>query len=127
VLQRPQVRTFLVWGLKVSIASLILGYLILSLGIENSLAGLHLVFIGGLALLTLMVATRVTVAHGGASLDLELSAQAILGTAFFFGASAAARSLAGSDYRGWLMIAAAVLFLTALGTWFGRFYRLFFR
>jgi uncharacterized protein involved in response to NO len=42
----------------------------LSLG-EWSIAGLHLLFIGGFSLLTLMVASRVILAHGSDGLSLE--------------------------------------------------------
>lgn len=73
LLKKPSRWSSLSYGLKTSIVFTCIGYLLAYLNPANELAWLHLVFIGGLALVTLMVATRVSLAHTGQNLDLEFN------------------------------------------------------
>jgi uncharacterized protein involved in response to NO len=124
ILRQPASRSYVGWGLRLSVLTMISCYFILSFGVANPLAVLHLVFIAGLGLITLMVATRVTLAHGGESLDTELSSKALAAVVSLFLIAGIVRSTAGTEYTGVMMIAAAFLFLLAISIWFVRFYRL---
>ncbi len=64
--KRRTVHTFLLW---LSCWSIVLGAWIYCF--LPSLNTLHLIYIGGFGLITIMVASRVTLAHGGTGLDLE--------------------------------------------------------
>ena len=119
----PMVRSYVGWGIRVSIFSIILGYLLLAITKGNQLALFHLVFIGGFTLITMMVATRVTLAHGGESLDLELNSKWIVLVVALLFVSMLLRVLAFSDLLGWTLFSSAIVFSLALGTWFFRFYR----
>ncbi len=61
--------------------SLLAGLWLAALAATQVLAGFHLVFVGGFGLLTMAIATRVVVAHGGHPLEMEarvLSAAAVV-------------------------------------------------
>lgn len=71
----PAVDTsFLARALTYSSIFLAAPYFLMVFFPENSIHLLHLVFISGLALMTLLVAMRVTIAHGGESTDIEKQA-----------------------------------------------------
>lgn len=98
-------------GLFLSICLMIAGYLLLAVLPTYRIALLHLIFIGGFSLVTLMVATRVVLAHGGFSLEIERRS--------IFVAAAAGLLLAAALVRGFYFLpAAACLWLTAVAAWF---------
>ncbi len=68
--ERPKNTTRQAWGLWVSAWMMMLGLFASSVATWR-VHSLHLFYIGGLGLLTLMVATRVTLAHGSKRLLLE--------------------------------------------------------
>ena len=96
-----------------------LGYLAAALFPEHYRAGLHLTFIGGFALLSLMVSTQVALGHSGYS-DLMLGKpwQVPAITALMLAAviPRAAMELDPRRFFLWMEIA-AVLFLAATATW----------
>lgn len=59
------------WGIRAASFSIVMGTLGLWLFPEYRLEGLHLLYISGFGLLTLMVASRVILAHGNFDLSLE--------------------------------------------------------
>ncbi len=73
-----QVRGFLGVGIRISIGFLILGYLLAFLFPDYGLHLQHLSFIGGFALLTFLISTRVVLAHGGYNLNLEIQSSKLL-------------------------------------------------
>ena len=73
ILRRSAEFSVLGIGIRLSVFAMILGMVGLALFPENRLALLHVIFISGFALLTLMIATRVVLAHGGHSLTIERS------------------------------------------------------
>lgn len=79
----------------------------------------HLTFVAGLGLMTLLVATRVTLAHGGHDLALEASSKAIVATAVLALGAAVVRATAGFAPRTYLLhlAMAAVLWIAAVLTW----------
>jgi uncharacterized protein involved in response to NO len=98
-------------------AGLWLGVLVPS----RPLLGEHVVFIGGFGFLTLGIATRVVVRHGGHPLAWESRvigtvALVLLGAALLVRASAEGVDPAGSA-RVWLLAAAAAAWMGAWGRW----------
>ncbi len=96
-----------------------LGYLAAALFPEHYRAGLHLTFIGGFALLGLMVSTQVTLGHGGYSnLMLGKPWQVPAITALMLAAviPRAAMEFDPQRFFLWMEVAAA-LFLAATATW----------
>lgn len=117
----PATRSFLGWGIRSSILLMILGYVGLGLTSEISLPLLHLVYIGGFALITLMISTRVTLAHGPQNTAPELDSKAIVMTFLFFGLAALFRVFAGTSLTSLFLSLSIFLFIAALLTWSIRF------
>lgn len=98
-------------GLLASICIMIAGYALLAAMPTYRIALLHVVFIGGFTLVTLMVATRVVLSHGGFSLEIERKS--------IFVAGAAILLLAAAFFRGFYFLpTAAILWLAAAAIWF---------
>jgi uncharacterized protein involved in response to NO len=87
------------WALWCAGWCLCLGLVIPVVGGRFALAGLHVAFIGGYGLLTLVIASRVVTAHGGAPAgdEVRLVAGAALGTL----AAALIARLAAEAWPGW--------------------------
>lgn len=121
-IHRPAiVKTFLGISIRFSVYSLVIGYLLIFFLPENFLPLLHIVFIGGFSCITIMIATRVVLAHGGHSTDLELESSALLLVGLLFLVSAAARAIN-------MIEVAAIFWLVAVLVWsfkFGRYLRPF--
>lgn len=113
-------------ALRVSLFLTLLGYATAGFFPQIRLAAQHIVFIGGFSLVTLMVATRVTLAHGGASLDLELRNPAIRWVLASFTASLILRTLAFSSLPAGLIYSAGAMFLVALAIWLKAFTKYLF-
>jgi len=82
------------------------------------IAALHLIFVGGFSLLTLMVAARVTMAHSAEGLDIEKNKFPYLWIGALIALAAVTRvfALLGGDY--YLHLAyAAICFIAALLLW----------
>ncbi len=98
-------------GLLASIGTMIVGYALLAFLPGYKIALLHIVFIGGFTLVTLMVATRVVLSHGGFSLEIERKSVFVLGAAVLL--------LAAALFRGFYFLpVAATLWLAAAVFWF---------
>ncbi len=77
----PKTRSYLTWGIWLSCWSLLFGSILnIFWATPHSL---HAILVGGFSLLTLLVATRVTLAHGGSGLDLEKTSRLIPVFTFF--------------------------------------------
>jgi len=81
--------------LWVSAWSLLIGQWGSTLFLDYRIHFLHLVFISGLGLMTLMIATRVCLSHGGHGTDLERRSKAVLVAAILMAAAAVTRLSAG--------------------------------
>jgi uncharacterized protein involved in response to NO len=85
---------------------------------------LHGVLIGGFALMTLSVAVRVVMAHGGWSLEEEISSKTILWVAAALSLATGIRVFAihqaGLSYFGHLAVA-STLFTLGIVIWFSEF------
>lgn len=119
------VQTYLGLSLKLAIFSILFGYFI-SILLPNAqmVNTQHIIFIAGLLLTTMMVATRVTLAHGAQNLSIELKAKSLLFISFLFVITAALRFYAMSDIQSPLLLFASFIFATTVGIWtfkFGKF------
>lgn len=108
-------------GLRLSCWLMLASYLGMLIQPELYIHFLHGVLIGGFSLMTLSVAVRVVLAHGGFSLDEELGSKVIVAVAGLLTLSGFVRVFArdhqGLSYLGHLGVASAI-FLTALAVWF---------
>jgi uncharacterized protein involved in response to NO len=105
-------KTWVGTGLRFASVMMVIPYVLIPFWPGNKLALLHLVFIGGFSLVTLMIATRVVLAHGGHSLQTEKSSPFVAAVIFIFVVAAVLRSFSYFD-------GAATLWLVAIVTWFG--------
>jgi uncharacterized protein involved in response to NO len=92
ILKAPNTRSNLGMALKAGVIFIFTGYFLAALFPEKELHFLHLVFIGGFTLITFMVATRVVLAHGGQSTEIEIASPAIIAIAALFLLSGLARA-----------------------------------
>jgi uncharacterized protein involved in response to NO len=67
----PAEKTTLSWGLWISSWFLVLGVWIQVLVPSSGVHGLHLLFVGGFGLMTILIGTRVTIAHGDYDFGLQ--------------------------------------------------------
>lgn len=118
ILRKPNAATISGWGLKSSILLLFSGYLFAGFFPEYQLSFLHLSYIGGFSMLTLMIATRVSLAHSGAGTEYELSAKVVGPTLFFFLLAAFLRFSSLNNPISVLIPASAVLFTFACLAWY---------
>jgi uncharacterized protein involved in response to NO len=103
-------RSFLAFGISAVLVTFPAAYVGLILFPEHRQNWIHLLYIGGFATLTLLVSVRVSLAHAGASLEVEKTTHFISGIA---GAMFIATAL--RVYGAWGM--ASVFFLAALLVW----------
>ncbi len=77
IFERPKNRTLLTLGIWISLWSIFLGTFLSSF--EMFLVfGRHIYFISGIALLTVMIASRVSLSHGGYSLHFESTSKGLI-------------------------------------------------
>lgn len=109
-LPRPM-RSHVGLGLRVSVLTMTASYFCLPVWPTYQIALLHLIFIGGFTLMTIMVATRVILAHGGFPIEIERKSG--------FVAAAGILLLAAAFTRGFYFLpVAATLWLLAVSLWF---------
>jgi hypothetical protein len=86
-------RTLPLW-LRIAGIMLLIGQWCFALFPGYAVHGVHLTFAGGYSLLTLLIATRVVLSHGGYDLSLELKSRGLHVVGALVAASAFARFLA---------------------------------
>lgn len=118
---KPVTWSFVGIGLKIAVVLLTLGQILSLPYLNNVLAGQHLIFIAGFSMITLLVATRVMLAHGGQSLNYEISSKRLIYIILLFLLSALMRFSVGSDISNYILSCSALLFIIALATWFFEF------
>jgi len=105
-------------GLKVSVLFIIFSYVSkLLLFNDSSVANAHLLYIGGLGLLTLLVATRVTLSHSQTNLDYELRSVLIGVMTFSMAMAAMLRWASGYGISGGLINFSIILFTATFLMW----------
>lgn len=111
-------------GLKISVVMLAIGQ-IFSLSFFNSvLAGQHIIYIGGFSTITLLIATRVILAHGNQSLNYEISSKRLISIVILLFISALIRFFVGTDVSNFFLSISALFFVFAIALWFARFFKI---
>lgn len=77
IFERPKNRTLLTLGIWISLWSIFLGTFLSSFEMF-SVFGRHIYFIAGISLLTVMIASRVSLSHGGYSLHFESTSKGLI-------------------------------------------------
>jgi len=109
----------LAWGLWLSGVGLVVGFVAAAVWPAHRVEAWHVAFIGGYALLTLAIATRVVVSHGGHARREERVLLTVVGVAALL-AAALVRALGPAldpEHTGAHHALAAVLGSLALATW----------
>lgn len=117
ILTKPVQWTVVGVGLKISSLFLIFGTLCTMPALQFTLAGQHLLFISGFVLLTMLISTRVVLAHGGQNLSYEVSAKKILIFIVCLIFSGMTRFFAGYNVLSDLIIYSVVLFILGIAMW----------
>lgn len=107
-------------ALRASALFLVLPYFVMAVFPGAEIHWLHLVYVGGIGLMTLMVAVRVVLAHGGAGFEKEAWSPGLAAAATLMIAATLVRSLVPSwnpagSFASYAL--AAVFWLIALGLW----------
>lgn len=87
-----KVQSYVTLGMRSSLWIVLLGLILRSFN-STFIFGAHIYFIGGIASFTFMVASRITLSHGGFSLDFERKTRRIHFVSLFFGLAAIFRFL----------------------------------
>lgn len=106
--------------LRTSAAFLCVPYTLVPLLPSFELHLLHLAYIGGLGLMTLMVAVRVVLSHGGQPMEFELNGRSLGVVGLLLAATASIRALFPLLWPQWtfpIAAAAGILWLAALVVW----------
>lgn len=118
IFEIPTQKTLLVWGFRASVFSLMLSYFLILFNLSYSIPSLHFIYIGGFSLMALMVGTRVSLVHGGRSLELEQTSKSIIVVILAIMAASILRYFAGADAFGSALTMAGIFFLIALLVWY---------
>jgi len=128
LLKKPTRWSVLAVGLKIGILSILKAtLLVIWPQIFPMTASLHILYIGGFSLITLMIASRVMLSHGGESTDYELRSKLLVAVVGFFLLSASFRYFAGVAIGGFLITMAIICFLIAIGIWGYKFFKILLR
>jgi hypothetical protein len=105
-------------GLKMSVVFFLISYInILFLKNYSIIAHSHWLYIGGFTLLTILIATRVTLAHSQTSLDYELKSQLLLSIIVFFFGSVFFRWISNYNISGLWINLSLTFFMCGLLLW----------
>lgn len=107
--------------LSIIIANLVL--LFQALGLK-SVAISHALYIGSFVMITIMIATRVMLAHGGQLLDYELKSKRVYIVGSLILVSVLSRYMIGANITSNYLIFALVIFCLALSLWLHKFIRI---
>ncbi|MCM2354924.1 MAG: NnrS family protein [Pseudobdellovibrio sp.] len=117
LLKKPVKWTVVGVGLKITSTFLALGTLLSIPYFGYSLAGLHVLYIGGFVLITLLISTRVVLAHGGESLDYEISSKKVTAFIACLIMASLLRLLANTHSTSNLVLFSFLFFVAALVLW----------
>lgn len=115
----PKRKAVHAFGLWISCWFLMAGHVGASLFFNYKIHFLHLFYIGGLGLMTLIIATRVTLSHGGHDVRLEIKSKILYGLIFLLVLAALTRFSAGflpAEYQSHLLYAAC-LWIIGISWW----------
>ncbi|MCB0420483.1 MAG: NnrS family protein [Bdellovibrionales bacterium] len=124
--KKGTVFSFVGAGLKSAAVFLVFGHLMRTFGLEV-VPSSHLIYIGGFSLLTLMIATRVTLAHSEFSLDYELSSKRVVIITVLLCMASVFRWVSGYTFAGPVFWISIILYSLALLIWLDKHSKLIWR
>lgn len=121
----PFIRNPMTWGIWLAGWCFVLGSLIRVFWLEGGIHAFHMLLVGGISLLTMMIATRVTLAHGGPGALSRGRMRTAGVVAFFVLFSMLTRVIAILIPPAYLahLAYAAIVWEIAIVIWLMRFYR----
>lgn len=107
------------WGIWISAYMLLIGLWLSTLYTALEIHAFHIIFIGGFTLLTLMIASRVILSHGGHGLDFESKSASYIWITLLLIIAAFGRFLASLFPESYFrhLGYAALLWVVAVGAW----------
>lgn len=126
IFDKPMQKTVVGFGLKMSLALFFISHIFLLLSPVYSLAAAHVLYIGGFSLLTLLIATRVILAHGGQTLEYEVSSKRTVFILVLLAFSSLGRYLIGANITSAWLLAVVALFIVAILIWISKFIQIEF-
>lgn len=111
-------------GLKLSVVFILLGQTLNLSFFDWKLAGLHLTYIGGFSLITILISVRVMLAHGQQELDYEVNSRRLSLIVLSFLSAAVLRALSGNQIISLGMTLSVFLFSAGLALWAWKFMRI---
>lgn len=117
--RRPQVWSVSGVGFKIALGFVLVGQLLILF--SGGLAAQHLIYIGGFGLITLLVSTRVVLAHGGVDLSYEIGSWRLGTMVLCFVSAAVVRWWAGPVFNNGYTTTAVAVFIVGLALWTHRF------
>lgn len=120
IFRKSQRASALKWGVRIVALSVPLTFFLCWLEPGYYITWLHLLFIGCFALITYAVATRVTLAHGSYTIDIEMKSRALWFFLIFLSASLVLRlyyGYSGSDVRKLILHLAVLFWILAISSW----------
>lgn len=121
---KPVTWSYIGIGLKASVVLLILGQILSLSFFNNTLAGQHIIYIGSFSIITLLVATRVMLAHGSQSLNYEVSSRRLIFILVLILLATLLRFLVRNDISNFLLSASALFFILAIVLWLVKFFKI---
>ena len=118
---KPLQQTVVGLGLKISLGLFFISHVISLLNSASTLAAVHVLYIGGFSLLTLLIATRVILAHGGQTLEYEVSSKRTVSILVLLVISSLGRYFVGADITSVWLLTVVSLFLVAILVWVSKF------
>ncbi len=110
---------YLAIGLRLGVVLLASGFLLASIFPTLAIHFIHLSYIGGFSLITILISTRVVLAHGGYSLELELKSRELAWFYSIVAILAVMRVVMGIQvaWRGALVAMLVIGWIFACGIW----------
>lgn len=121
---KPVTWSYVGIGLKTSVVFLILGQILSLSFFDSIIAGQHIIYIGSFSIITLLVATRVMLAHGGQSLNYEVSSKRLIFILILILFATLLRFLVRNDISNFLLSTSALFFILALALWLVKFFKI---
>lgn len=123
IFKKPLMFSVLGVGLKSGILFLWTYYILKLVG-DYSVAAEHFLYIGVFLLITLMVASRVMLAHGGHSMTYEMNSKRLGLVVGLFWIGVVLRFLAGAQFDSVLLTVSVLSVMTAILLWGQKFYKI---
>ena len=122
LLKKPTTWSALGVALKAGILCLILGTVLTLPSFEFGVAGKHFLYIAVFSLITIMISTRVVLAHSEQNLEYEINSRRIISIFVLILVSAILRVYVANDVFSPMILVASILFILAMLLWVHKFF-----